>query len=89
VRREAIDLLESKDWKEDIWGSRRMADCARFVMKTEEGDVETDFIPEAARARLFSIDVDVEKRKAVIKCLQGVGAGVVFKSSVRDWTTFQ
>lgn len=88
LRREAIELLETKDWREGIWGSKRVADGARFILETEEESVETEFIPETARARLVRMDVDVEKRQAYIQCVQGIGTAAVLKSTVRDWSTF-
>jgi hypothetical protein len=43
LRREGIGLLKLKDWREGAWGSRRVADGARSVIKTEEDDVETGY----------------------------------------------
>ena len=36
VRREAIELIELKDWSEGSWGSRRVADGGTFIIETEE-----------------------------------------------------
>ena len=88
TRRAAFELLESKDWREGTWGSRRVASGARFCMEIEEDCSKAGFIPESARARVVSIAVDVEKRSAFVQYLQGVGADAVLKSSVRDWSTF-
>jgi hypothetical protein len=88
VRREAIELLNLKDWREGTWGSRRVADAVQFLMDTEEEGVETDFIPEYARARFVRIEVEVEKHQAFIECMKGVGTDAVLKSCVRDWSSF-
>lgn len=88
LRREAIELLELKDWREGSWGSRRVADGARFIMETEEEGVETEYVPESARARLVGIEVDVERREAHIQCVKGIGPSAVLKRSVRDWSSF-
>lgn len=88
VRREAIELLGLKDWREGSWGSRRVADGARFIMETEEEGIETEYIPESVRARLVRIEVDVERRLAHIQCLRGIGVDAVLKSAVRDWSSF-
>jgi hypothetical protein len=65
-----------------------VADGARFIMENEEDDVETEYIPESARARLVRVEVDVERRLAHIQCVQGIGVDAVLKSATRDWSLF-
>lgn len=86
--RKVIELLGSKDWKEGTWGSRRVADGARHMVRTEEEGAETEYIPEYSRTRLVRIEVDVERRLAHIQCVWGIAPDTVLKSDVRDQSLF-
>ena len=88
LRREALELLESKDWREGTWGSKRVADGFKVLLEIEEEGIDDELLPESARARLVSVDVNVEKHEALIQCIQGVGAEAIRRSSVRDWSSF-
>lgn len=74
--------------EESIWGSRRVADPARFIMEIEEEGVETDYIPESATTRLIKVDVDVKKRQVHVQCIHGIGTTAVVESTLRDWSIF-
>ncbi|KAG9238755.1 hypothetical protein BJ875DRAFT_14408 [Amylocarpus encephaloides] len=87
LRREAIDLLAVKPWREAHWDSGHAADVARLVMQVEEEGVETDFIPEWARVRSFSIDIKMETGIAHLTCLRGVGDSAVRVKGVLDWSS--
>ncbi|KAG0651301.1 Aspercryptin biosynthesis cluster-specific transcription regulator atnN [Hyphodiscus hymeniophilus] len=82
LRREAISLLESKSWREAQWGSSPSMHVSKFLMAVEEDGIETDFIPEWARARLSSIEVNTETGQARVCCIRGTGESAVSKYSV-------
>jgi hypothetical protein len=73
LRREAISLLAKKDWREAQFSSKTSAAVAIFLMECEEDGVETDYIPEWARARLSGVDADLESRVMTMQCIRGVG----------------
>jgi len=89
IRREAIELLSTRTWREAQWVSRLSADVAIFMMETEEEGVETDFIPEWARAKLTAVDVGKEDRRTILHCTRGVGSSAVHIESARDWSNLR
>lgn len=89
LRREALDLLCTRPWREGQWMSLVCADLARFILETEEEGVETERIPEWARARLTGVDTVEENCKGTLHCVRGVGDSAVFFQSVRDWSGMQ
>lgn len=87
LRREAICLLaERRIYREFQWPSDTSADVAQFLMEVEEEGVETDYIPEQARARLTAIHSNVEKKTARVFCVRGTGENARQHSSLRDWS---
>ncbi len=52
LRREAIELMRSKRIREFQWPIDTTVDVATFLLELEEEGVETEYIPEEARARL-------------------------------------
>jgi hypothetical protein len=86
LRREALDLLCMRPWKEAQWMSLVCADAVRFIIETEEEGVETDFIPEWARVRLSGVDIVEEEWKGTLHCIRGVGGSAVHIQSLRDWS---
>ena len=82
LRREAIALLESKSWREAQWGSNPSVHVSKFLMEVEEDGIETDFIPEWARARLTGIEVNTETGQARVRCIRGTGGAAVSRYSV-------
>jgi hypothetical protein len=53
--------------------SRTSADVAIFLMECEEDGIETDYIPEWARARLSGVEADLETRATKLQCIRGFG----------------
>ena len=51
-------------------------------MEVEEEGIETDFIPEWARARLSGIEVNTETGQARVSCIRGTGESAVSEYSV-------
>lgn len=82
LRREAIALLESKSWREAQWGSNPSVHVLKFLTEVEEEGVETEFIPEWARARLTGIEVNTETGQARVRCRRGTGESAVSRYSV-------
>lgn len=85
LRREAIALLSSRSWREAQWGSETCTDVAKWILEVEEDGVETEHIPEWARARLSSIDANLETKTAHLYCVRGVGDYLTHKDTVRYW----
>ena len=83
LRRKAISLLCIRPWREAQWHSYTSADIARFLMEVEEEGVETDHIPEWARARLSGVIADQEKRSLHLHCIRGVGENTTQRDSLR------
>ncbi|TVY41278.1 hypothetical protein LCER1_G008849 [Lachnellula cervina] len=86
LRRDALDLLCTRPWREAQWASLVCADVARFKLETEEDGVETDHIPEWARVRLTGVDVIEKERKGTLQGIRGVGESAVHIQSVRNWS---
>lgn len=72
MRREAIGLLKSRVWRESSFWSTSTAQISEWLMEIEEEGVETEYIPEWARARLVQLEFD-EVRRVSVKCVRGVG----------------
>lgn len=89
IRREAIELLSTRTWREAQWMTQMSADIAIFMLETEEEGVETEFIPEWARARLTGVDIVKEERRTILHCIRGVGSSAVHIESVRDWSNMR
>jgi hypothetical protein len=85
LRREAIALLSMRSWREAQWGSETSADVAKWIVEVEEDGVETESIPEWARARLSVIDASLEKKTAHLYCIRGVGKSLTHKDTLRYW----
>ncbi|TVY15412.1 hypothetical protein LARI1_G007646 [Lachnellula arida] len=86
LRRDALDLLCTRPWREAQWMSLVCADVARFKLETEEDGVETDHIPEWARVRLTGVDVTEKEWKGTLHGIRGVGDSAVLIQSVRNWS---
>ncbi|TVY78303.1 Beauvericin cluster-specific repressor BEA4 [Lachnellula suecica] len=86
LRRDALDLLCTRFWREAQWMSLISADMARFIMETEESGVETEYIPDWARVRLGGVEIVAEEHKGTMHCVRGVGESAVHIESVRDWS---
>ena len=82
LRRDAIGLLESRSWREAQWGSVPSVHVSKFLMEVEEDGIETEFIPEWARARLSGIEVNTELGQAKVWCIRGTGQSAVSRYSV-------
>lgn len=65
LRRRAVDVLRTSDNQEGAWESIAAARVVEFVISVEE-DGCPEFIPEDSRARVVSVDADIEKRTAQI-----------------------
>lgn len=74
LRRQAISLMGVRSWREAQWSSDGSVDVANFLMEVEEEGVETEYIPEWARARLSGIDANVEAMTLRLQCIRGVGS---------------
>jgi len=85
LRREAISLLGIRPWREAQWSSDGSVDVATFLMEVEEEDVETEYIPEWARARLSGVHADMELRTLRLQCIRGVGKCAVTRERTQHY----
>lgn len=87
LRREAIALLKSKNWRESSFWSTSTAQVSEWLMEVEEEGVEGGWIPEWARARLLEVEFDEgnEVRRVSVKCLRGVGEGQEVRRGSWTW----
>jgi hypothetical protein len=69
LRREAMETISGRAWREAGWVSQMCADTVLFLVEMEEDGVETDYIPEWVRARLTGIDANLEERTAHLRCI--------------------
>ncbi|KAF8864745.1 hypothetical protein BDZ45DRAFT_669119 [Acephala macrosclerotiorum] len=83
LRREAIALLGVRQWREAQWSSEPSVDVAEFLMDVEEEGIDTEYIPEWARARLSGVDADLELRTIKLHCIRGVGADAEHREQLR------
>ena len=89
LRREAIELLLSRQWREaSWWWSSSTAQIGQWLISVEEDGVETDYIPEWARARLSGLHYTEEGgvRKSNVECIRGVGEQREVKVARWNWT---
>ncbi|TVY22458.1 hypothetical protein LHYA1_G009072 [Lachnellula hyalina] len=86
IRRDALDLLGTRPWREAQWMSLLCADVARFNMETEEDGVGTEYIPEWARVRLTGLDIIEKEWRGTLHGIRGVGDSAVHIQSVRNWS---
>lgn len=89
LRREAISLLGIRPWREAQWSSEPSVDVATFLMDVEEEGVETEYIPEWARARLSGVNADMEEKTLRLQCIRGVGKRAVHKEQMRYYDAFR
>src|SRR6266487_1714055 len=61
------------------WVSQMCADTVVFLVEVEGNGVETDYIPEWARARPTGVDANLEERTAHLPSIRGVGESAVYK----------
>ncbi|KAE8453524.1 hypothetical protein EG329_010385 [Mollisiaceae sp. DMI_Dod_QoI] len=83
LRREAIALLGIRQWREAQWSSEPSVDVATFLMDVEEEGIETEYIPEEARARLSGVDADLDLRTLRLHCIRGLGKHAVHIEQLR------
>lgn len=86
TRREAIDLLYEKPWREAHWDSEHVADVGKFVMQVEEEGVKTDFIPEWARVRSLEMNCKMDTGIVHLVCHRGFGGSVVRFECEMNWS---
>jgi hypothetical protein len=60
IRREAVALLQWYESREGHWDSKMMAEIDICMMELEEEGIDTEYIPECARARVLNITSDKE-----------------------------
>jgi hypothetical protein len=79
LRREAIDLLQQKCWREGVWDSWVFGEMLQFVADVEDeglADVSGgwhEHVPEDRVAREVQMQHNVAGRKTTVSCLQPVG----------------
>lgn len=56
LRREAINLMRSKPWREGSWWSLSTAQIGAWLMTVEEDGIAGDDLPADCRARLLSVN---------------------------------
>lgn len=81
IRREAVQLLLSKVWREGVWDSILAGRMASAVIEIEEHDVKGDFIPNEKRVKGTKMKFDLQKREGHVTCF--VVSGEVEKRTIR------
>ncbi|KAE8442028.1 hypothetical protein EG329_003929 [Mollisiaceae sp. DMI_Dod_QoI] len=87
LRRDAIRLLRSRPWREGCWWSLSTAQLGSWLMTIEEEGVESEYIPEWARARLLQVDYYQDKKMRTIRtaCVRGIGGEAGLKVGNWSW----
>ncbi|KAH6679411.1 hypothetical protein B0J14DRAFT_296996 [Halenospora varia] len=86
LRREAIDLLGKRYWREAHWCSTTNAEAGRILVDLEEEGVETDFIPEWARVDIIGVKMCQETETVRLTYIRGAGDTAERHECVRDWS---
>ncbi|CZR56336.1 uncharacterized protein PAC_06224 [Phialocephala subalpina] len=73
LRREAIQLLRSRSWREGVWDSKLAASMAVALMEIEEEGLHGDFLPNEARVRGTKMKFDLQKREGHLTCFMAGG----------------
>ncbi|KAH8817251.1 hypothetical protein F5884DRAFT_722252 [Xylogone sp. PMI_703] len=87
VRREALELLKQPSFHRDVFWDKDMLEAlARAVMETEEEGLRFGtVIPEARRARMWSVTTDEVGRYANVKMLLNTEKGSLIKDKDISW----
>lgn len=82
LRREAIQLLCSRSWREGVWDSKLAGSMAIALMEVEEEGLQGDFVPNEARVRGTKMQFDLQKRGGHLTCFM---AGEELKERTIRW----
>ncbi|CZR64327.1 uncharacterized protein PAC_14225 [Phialocephala subalpina] len=87
LRREAIRLLRSRPWREGCWWSLSTAQLGSWLMNVEEEGVDTEYVPEWARARLLEVCYYEDEKMRTVRtaCIRGVGDEAELKVGNWNW----
>lgn len=87
LRREAIALLKSKNWREGSFWSTSTAQISEWLMEVEEEGVKGELIPEWARSRLLEVELDEGKevKRVSVMCVRGIGEGQQVRRASWEW----
>lgn len=81
LRREAIQLLRSRSWREGVWDSNLAGSMAIALMAVEEEGLQGEFVPNEARVRGMKMKFDLQKREGHLTCF--MTGGEVKEQTVR------
>lgn len=73
TRREAINMLLSKSWREGVWDSIMAGRMASAIMEIEEEGLQDGFIPNEARVRGTKLKSNLQKREGTLTCFMSSG----------------
>ncbi|KAH9212784.1 hypothetical protein DL95DRAFT_339944 [Leptodontidium sp. 2 PMI_412] len=86
IRRRAIDMLFTSNYREGIWDALAVAHVARWLRSLEIKDAAPgDWIPEEKRAILSAINIDLYRKRMALGAMQKAEDGVVESKTVIEW----
>ena len=85
IRRQAIELLLSRPYREGVWDSLVAGKMATTVMEFEEEGLEGNHIPEDKRVRGTMIKFNLMSRSGCLRCFLSTKDGIVVKQRVIRW----
>lgn len=85
VRREAIDVLLARPYREGVWDSLAAGNMAAAVMEIEEQGTNGSYIPEENRVRGTATKFNLPDRSGNLKCFLSTSEGLVVKERNIRW----
>lgn len=73
LRREAVNLLHSRSWREGVWDSNLAGSMATALMEVEEEGLQGDFVPNESRVRGTKMKFDLQTRQGHLTCFMAGG----------------
>jgi hypothetical protein len=70
VRGEAIELLQSMEYREGVWDSGAVASISEWLRSVDEGERDSGELPEEMKAVLTSVECNLVRRWARLRCAQ-------------------